>query len=100
MNEKVKAMIASARPENEVFDAARSNGMRLLVESGLEKAKIGITSVEEVQRVASFGELTEIFCPKCRNKISRDFSSCPYCGYKLMQVCFKCNQPIESDWTT
>jgi len=98
VNEKVKALIASSRPENEIFDAARTGGMRLLVEAGLEKAKTGITSIEEVQRVASFGELTELFCPECNNKISKEFSSCPYCGYKLMRACSKCKQPIESDW--
>ena len=100
VGEETKNLISSRRPENEIFDGARAGGMRLLAEVGIEKAKAGVTSLEEVQRVASFGELTDIYCPQCNNRITKEFSTCPYCSYKLMQLYPNCSQKINSNWNT
>ncbi len=49
-------LIQQRTPLPEMREAARSEGMRLLIDSGLEKAKMGITSLEAVLSVAMSDE--------------------------------------------
>lgn len=47
----VRALIDQGAGASEIFDAARSEGMRLMLEDGIEKAKLGLTSIEEVRKL-------------------------------------------------
>jgi type IV pilus assembly protein PilB len=53
MNERIKDMIVEGAAEAEIGAVAREEGMRTLREAGLEKVRDGVTSIEEVVRVAS-----------------------------------------------
>ena len=46
---------AAQEPLERIRDQARSDGMRLLMEDGLLKAKEGLTSLAEVERVCGAG---------------------------------------------
>jgi len=54
-DEKIKNAIISKAPSNEIRKLAESSGMVSLMEDGIEKAKSGITTIEEVLRVTREG---------------------------------------------
>jgi type IV pilus assembly protein PilB len=53
MSEEIKDMTVNNSPEQDIARKAREQGMLTLKEEGLMKVRAGITSVEEVARVAS-----------------------------------------------
>jgi type IV pilus assembly protein PilB len=53
MTDGIKDMVVSLAPEAEIADAARREGMRTVREDGLAKVRAGLTSIEEVARVAT-----------------------------------------------
>jgi type IV pilus assembly protein PilB len=53
MTERLKAMVVSLSSEQELTQAAVEEGMLTLREAGLAKVRAGVTSIEEVARVAS-----------------------------------------------
>lgn len=52
LDEEIRALIISKTSSNVIKDAAIKKGMKTLKDSGLEKVKQGITTLEEVIRVA------------------------------------------------
>jgi type IV pilus assembly protein PilB len=53
LSERLKEMVVSLAPEAEIGKVAREEGMLSLREAGLAKVRAGVTSIEEVARVAS-----------------------------------------------
>ena len=53
MSERLKEMVVSLAPEAEIARVAREEGMLTLREAGLAKVRAGVTSIEEVARVAT-----------------------------------------------
>jgi type IV pilus assembly protein PilB len=53
MSEMIKDMAVSLAPEGDIAQAARQEGMLTLREDGLVKVRAGMTSIEEVARVAT-----------------------------------------------
>jgi type IV pilus assembly protein PilB len=53
MSERIKEMVVNGVSEADIGKAAREEGMLTLREAGLAKVRAGITSIEEVARVAS-----------------------------------------------
>jgi type IV pilus assembly protein PilB len=53
LSERIKEMVVNMAPEAEIATAALQEGMLTLRQSGLEKVRAGLTSIEEVARVAS-----------------------------------------------
>jgi type IV pilus assembly protein PilB len=53
MSDEIKDMVVNNIPEQDLARKAREQGMLTLKEEGLAKVRAGITSVEEVARVAS-----------------------------------------------
>ncbi|MFG0314905.1 MAG: GspE/PulE family protein [Phycisphaerales bacterium] len=47
----IRDLIDQGATANEIFERARSEGMRLMLEDGIEKAKLGLTSIEEVRKL-------------------------------------------------
>lgn len=52
VTEEFSAMIVKLEPAESIRAAARANGIKFLVDDGIEKVRHGITSMEEVVRVA------------------------------------------------
>jgi type IV pilus assembly protein PilB len=53
LSERIKEMVVAMAPEAEIATVAIQEGMLTLRQSGLEKVRAGLTSIEEVARVAS-----------------------------------------------
>jgi type IV pilus assembly protein PilB len=53
MSERIKEMVVKMAPEAEIAKVAIEEGMITLREAGLAKVRAGVTSIEEVARVAS-----------------------------------------------
>jgi type II secretory ATPase GspE/PulE/Tfp pilus assembly ATPase PilB-like protein len=53
MSERIKDLAVSHAPESEIALVAREEGMLTLKEDGLAKVRAGLTSIEEVARVAT-----------------------------------------------
>jgi len=53
LSERIKEMVVSMAPEAEIAQLAIQEGMLTLRQAGLEKVRAGLTSIEEVARVAS-----------------------------------------------
>lgn len=51
VNDDIRALIVSRADSSQIKQAAIKNGMRTMIEDGLEKAKEGITTIEEVIRI-------------------------------------------------
>ena len=51
LSEKIREMILSKRPGSEIRRAAREEGMTFLRESALEKARSGVTTLKEINKV-------------------------------------------------
>ncbi len=47
----VRELIDQSAPASKLFEQARSEGMRLMLEDGIEKAKIGLTTLDEVRKL-------------------------------------------------
>jgi len=55
MNDSIRQAVWDSKDVSAIRDAAIQSGMKTLLESGLEKAARGITSIQEVLRVVPFG---------------------------------------------
>ena len=53
IDDEIRSMIVQGASEMELERIARKRGMRTMFEDGMEKVLKGITTVEEVKRVAS-----------------------------------------------
>ena len=53
VNDDMRAAIAAGKPVEEIRTIARKNNMMLLVESGIRKFAMGLTSIQEVLRVCA-----------------------------------------------
>jgi type IV pilus assembly protein PilB len=53
LSERIKEMVVSQMPEAEIGKVAIEEGMATLREAGLAKVRAGVTSIEEIARVAS-----------------------------------------------
>jgi type IV pilus assembly protein PilB len=53
LSERIKEMVVGMAPEADIANVAVQEGMLTLRQSGLEKVRAGLTSIEEVARVAS-----------------------------------------------
>jgi type IV pilus assembly protein PilB len=53
ITEKIRRMISERENIDDVFKVARENGMKLIVEDGVNAIKTGITSLEEIMRVTA-----------------------------------------------
>ncbi|MBU4035811.1 MAG: type II secretion system protein GspE, partial [Proteobacteria bacterium] len=51
VDENIRYMIINNADSNLIRQAARKNGMRILIEDGIEKVKEGVTTLSEVFRV-------------------------------------------------
>ncbi len=97
---KIRELIASGATDQEIRSASVAIGMTSMEEDGLEKAKIGLTTVDEVARVVEKDEVFKSCCPQCQHAIRIDFLVCPYCGTDSPYVCNSCGKLLQPDWST
>jgi type IV pilus assembly protein PilB len=94
----IREMIAAEATEQDLRMTALASRMTSLGEDGLNKAKAGITTVEELLRVVEVSNKIESLCPKCARIVQYDFLACPYCETALSRICQGCRRPSQLDW--
>ena len=52
MSDEIKSLVVARASANEIIKQARTEGMSTMLEDGLDKVLIGLTTLEEVLRVA------------------------------------------------
>jgi type IV pilus assembly protein PilB len=82
LDESVKTAVRTGARVDEIRSLARSAGMKLMQEDAVEKLRLGVTSLEEIQRVVPFEKLASPRCSGCGRELPPAFLYCPYCGSK------------------
>lgn len=98
MNDDYRQLIGADYKESDLLNLARINGMRTLLEDGLEKVRLGWTTLEEVVRVVGPTVRLERKCDACGKSIDSKFLFCPHCGVFRRNCCKSCHLPLEADW--
>jgi type IV pilus assembly protein PilB len=80
VDESIRSILRGSFKPDLLRSTARANGMRRLQEDALEKLHLGITSLEEIQRVVPFETLAPAECHECGRELLPTFRYCPYCG--------------------
>lgn len=99
MNDEFRQLISSDYKESEIMNLAKAGGMKTLIEDGIEKVRLGITTLEELFRVIGPPTKYERQCENCGNMIDIKFLFCPYCGIFRHNICHNCKMPLE-EWVT
>jgi type IV pilus assembly protein PilB len=85
--------------EPAVAAKARAQGMVSLRGAGLEKARRGQTTYEEVVRVTHSDHAGGNSCPVCSRGIEADMVVCPWCAAGLSRgQCRSCDRRMDPAW--
>ncbi|RJQ44147.1 MAG: response regulator, partial [Nitrospiraceae bacterium] len=98
MNDDFRHIISGNYKEAELINMARTSGMRTLIEDGIEKVRIGSTTLEEIVRVIGPQTRHERQCEHCSRIIDAKFVFCPFCGAFKQNFCRQCMIPLEKEW--
>ena len=98
MSDEYRQLIGTNYKESEILTIARANGMRSLLEDGLEKVRQGLTTMEEVLRVVGPAVRLERHCDHCGKMMESRYLFCPHCGAFRQNCCRSCHQPLEVEW--
>lgn len=100
MNDDFRHFISSNYKEAELMTMARSAGMTVLLEDGIQKVRAGDTTLEELVRVIGAQTRHERECGGCLRMIDAKFIFCPFCGAFRQDICSSCKTLLEKEWTT
>ena len=95
---RMRELIASEASEQNLRLAALAAKMISLGENGLNKAKAGITTLDELLRVIEISNKIESLCPTCSRIVQYDFQACPFCETLLNRTCEVCRRPLQLEW--
>ncbi|HEX4348316.1 MAG TPA: ATPase, T2SS/T4P/T4SS family [Vicinamibacterales bacterium] len=98
VTDKLRRVISSRAPEDQVREAAISGGMISLGEDGLAKVKSGITTPEELLRVVTEVREMRTLCSGCGAAVGVDFLACHQCGKRLSGGCPHCGRSLQPGW--
>jgi type IV pilus assembly protein PilB len=82
IDESIRSILRGSFKPDLVRNAARANGMKRLQEDALEKLHLGITTLDEIQRVVPFETVAPVECAGCGRELLPAFQYCPFCGTK------------------
>ncbi len=95
---KIRELILNGASEAEIRTSALAAKMGSLGEDGINKAKEGVTTIEELLRVIEVEEGLYSLCPRCGKSIHVDFLACPFCGEMVQSLCQHCSKPLQPEW--
>ena len=98
VTEKLRRLISTRAPEEELREAALAGGMISLGEDGLAKVKSDVTTPEELLRVVTEVREMRTLCPGCGAAVGVDFLACPLCGKRLSGGCLHCGRALQPGW--
>jgi type IV pilus assembly protein PilB len=82
IDNSIRSLIRSGGSIEQIRDASRASGMRLMQEDAAEKLHQGLTTMEEILRVVPVENVSHNECSECSQMILPIFKYCPYCGTK------------------
>jgi type IV pilus assembly protein PilB len=94
----LKRLILAQASEDTIRETARRGGMVSLAEDGWSKVMSGMTSAEELLRVAPRPPDMRTLCHVCGSAIGSDFAACAVCGARLGRSCSYCGRALQPDW--
>ncbi|HTC62943.1 MAG TPA: ATPase, T2SS/T4P/T4SS family [Candidatus Saccharimonadales bacterium] len=80
LEESIRLLIRANGSVEQIRNAARANGMRIMQEDALDKIKSGITTLEEILRIVPMENNPRLECTHCKSHILPTFNYCPSCG--------------------
>jgi type II secretory ATPase GspE/PulE/Tfp pilus assembly ATPase PilB-like protein/RNA polymerase subunit RPABC4/transcription elongation factor Spt4 len=98
MTPPLREGVMSGLPISALRETAVSSGMVVLREDGFRKAGTGLTTREEVFRVADGEEGEGGRCERCGSFIQPDFLLCPGCGAAPTGRCAGCGRFLRAGW--
>jgi type IV pilus assembly protein PilB len=98
VTDKLRRLVAARATENQIRDAAVAGGMVTLGEDCLAKVKSGVTTPEELLRVATEVREMRSLCAQCGTAVGVDFNACPSCGKRLGGGCPHCDRALQPGW--
>lgn len=98
MTDDFRRFISTSYKESDLVEMARANGMRTLIEDGIEKVTRGETTLDELLRVIGPQIAYERQCPSCDRMVDAKFLFCPFCGVFRQNYCRECRVPLEEEW--
>jgi type IV pilus assembly protein PilB len=96
---KLRRLISSRAPEDQLREEALASGMVSLGEDALAKVKSGITTPEELIRVVTEVREMRMLCSGCGGAVAVDFNACPSCGKRLGGGCPHCGRALQPGWS-
>jgi len=97
-DQEMKKLIAKGFMEDEFLRLAKLNGMKTLLEGGIDKVNQGITSLGEILRILGPQEINQLSCPSCEAPIKQWTNFCSSCGAKVKSTCPDCGARTEHSW--
>ena len=98
VSDKLRRLITSKVPEDQIREGALAGGMISLGEDGLAKVKSGVTTPEELLRVVTEVREMRTLCAGCGSAVGVDFMACPQCGKRLGGGCPHCGRALQPGW--
>jgi type IV pilus assembly protein PilB len=98
VDDTMRSRMVRGVAEAEVRNLAVQGGMRPIGEDGLDKARRGITTLDEVMRVVYLPEQGVKLCGSCNTVVSQEFEYCPTCGHFVGEHCSSCHRRLEAPW--
>jgi len=80
IDDSIRSILRGTFKPDLLRNAARANGMRRLQEDALKKVWMGVTTLDEIQRVIPFATLEHFECVRCGHELLPIFQYCPFCG--------------------
>lgn len=98
MNARLRDLVMRGASEEDLRLAAQESGMRNILEDGLDKARAGQTTLEELGRVLEVTEFAARGCPGCGRLLNYEYQFCPYCRTPQRRMCSKCGKTLQQGW--
>ena len=98
MGYKIRELIQSGANSDTIREAGMATGLTTLGYSGLQKIRMGITTIEEVLKAVYQKEELTTVCSHCGKAVSLDFKDCPFCRHSLVPSCGSCGRIVQPDW--
>lgn len=96
---RVREVLSTGGGEAAIRQASRQAGALSLREDGLQKARAGVTTLDEVLRVTPMDHVDRGTCPTCKLNVDPDFQHCPWCATDLRgMTCATCERELAFGW--
>jgi len=97
-NDDLRQLLNDGFSESEFTARARAAGLKSLLECGVEKVRLGKTTLAELLRVLGPSVTIERTCRTCSQRLTSDMKYCPFCGDSPIRSCGVCGAVLDLTW--